>query len=463
MVFFFSARKKQKLYQQLYEDYAFTTATILASMYYKKKMVLQLSIPDEKSDYISDLVINRPYDDDLRFFKKGSKIDVCVNPKNKHDIYYPAERTYPGNAFKYKLDAFLTIFFCIAPLASIIIPLALDTSGQKFQDMAWISTNDTLNNIWTVSFNERNKIFISLYDPITQTETKEIKDKKEVDLWQGTRFYICPQEENVMIVGCGTTPVVDVYDPLLNKLSDITALEKSFPELYSGIVQIETKTNTSRLIKEDMFEIRCNNGSKYTYNATRNKLYQSSIEADNEFRSIDSLEMSKRGNAFLLLTTDTNALINTRLYSLESQTPKGINDLVFFSGSNKYNLKHFNEPDYKYLTLKPIVKYKTFIEGKIIWSDSDFVILQHFNSNVANALMHITAYNASGKQLYSFSQKYFPNIDKMREDYETSFRFLKFDDVTRVNDRIYIIFDEYGAVCLDINTWQMRWKYENPL
>jgi outer membrane protein assembly factor BamB len=172
--------------------------------------------------------------------------------------------------------------------------------------------------------------------------------------------------------------------------------------------------------------------------------------------------MSKRGNAFLLLITGTNPVVKTQLYSIESDAPKGINDLIYFSNSNKYNPEYFNVPDYKHLILKPILRNKEFVEGKIIWSDSDIVILQHFSSNVANALMRITAFDASGKQLFTFSQKDFPSIDKMLEDYDTNFSILLIDDVTRENDRIYIIFGEYGAVCMDIITGKMTWKYENP-
>ncbi len=424
-------------------------------------IILSLLVEHPEKFYVTSYITNS-YMMTRESYKKDQQITVFVNPINQYEVIIPETKKETNPAPK---TAFWGVFTTVGIIAlSFGIPLFValfDTSEREFKDITIIQSNKQ-EYIWEIRFESPKKVFFKIYNPITNEKIKSFKDKKDIKLDHYTNFFISQQELKVYIIGTGNTPVIDVYDAVtLEKVSDIEKFEQSDKILRKGIASIHFETPNNRLTKDNVITITTNDGNKCFYNIQQNEFYYSEKELKDYFEESDYALLSKQMFVFVQ-SNIPNSVNKHQLYIIETNNKKGIEYLQRHAGSINLDVDYFNKNrkySFKYCNLIPLCPENYFLEGKFLYFDASIAIIQHVTAINDTADELITGINKSGKTLFAINQSDYPNIKDMTENnhkpnYNNKLK------VIRNSNKIYLLFDKNGAMCMDINTGKILWKYE---
>ena len=170
---FNNAHKRKKEKSFLTDNRKFEAIINSVEVYGRNDVILQLIVKHPETDYITSLIIHDPGSDEMNQYKQGNIIKVYIDPKDKHHIVFPQSSQHRKHK-KSRLEKILwnSIFFLPGAL-----PLALSffSTGDKiFQDIAYISVNDSLQTIWELRYSAPERLYINVYDPVKNKRIKSI-------------------------------------------------------------------------------------------------------------------------------------------------------------------------------------------------------------------------------------------------------------------------------------------------
>jgi hypothetical protein len=441
-----------------------TRAKIVSKKVHNKNTVLQLQIILGGESYITSYVYRNASNIDGENYAEGQNIEVYINPENQHDIFIPEILKESTRRMRISWSTIFIITVSVTPILIPIVIAIFDTSGREFQDIEYFRAGEKQESIWELRFEGPSKIYIKIYDPTNKTKALSIKDKKPKELSSNTHFFIAQQKQNVVIVGDGETPVFDIYDPVTHKkISGIEEFEKNNEILSKGIVKIDSKTIRTKYLKDKVIEIVTNEGKGYYYNIDKNRFYNSEEEIEKEFKKEDLELLSQHMNTFALSSLRNSPIENHQLYLVEATSKKGIEDLLNFAGTDNLDLSYFEKSyyhRYKHCKLIPLVKDDFFISGKIIYYDFDLIVIQYLESASATAESIIKAYDNTGNTIFTINLSDYPNVGEIKTDKESYLKSYYCQNVIRDNDNLIFLFEEYGALCINLKTGNQVWKFE---
>ena len=458
--------RKKRLRKKIISQEQKTTSRIISSKIFRQsKLVLQLHIQEPGNNYISGLVINLPDEGELDNYTQGSTIDICINPKDMHDIFIPDQRLETISESSLIWGAFLIIFI---PISLLITFAALYDRGvltkkpEYFQDSKIIKLNNQKYQLWELKIKYPHEIIINIYDPSINKKIISIKDKKDYVLNPNFHLSIIQQNDKVFILDDLYNPFLDVYDArTFQKIMDIRQFEQSNPILKDSIVSIRNYKR-SRIVNEDIFEFFVENGNRYFYNITQNQFFKSEKEAYNYVYQKDSTEMANHMYAFALLYVSEGEKYLLSL--VEAVSKNNRHALIQYAGDPSINIQLndypvWEEPFYKYE--KPTLKtFKdTLQEPTFAYFDFELALIEHQVISGISSVKQFTGFDKNGKIVFSIEQNQIPNVKKMLEN-----NFLlsnKFNYKTiRDNNYFIITFSYYGSICIDLKTGKTVWKFE---
>ncbi len=313
-----------------------------------------------------------------------------------------------------------------------------------------------------MKFQPPKKIYINIYEPFSKEKIKTIKDKKEEELNNSMDFFISQQGQKVFIVGTGNTPVLDIYDAITyQKLSDIKKFEQSHKKLKEGISEIEHRPSYYGTNKEDVILITTNDGEKIYYNIPQDKYYKNEnvLKEDKEESIYERMKRQMFTFVFSVSQTNSN---RHQLCIVESNNKKSIPTLLEISETKNLNTNYFKQYKkqyFKYCNLIPLSGNKYFFECQFLYLDSTMAIIEYYPSMKKDVEELIIGIDKRGKVLFDIKQNDFPGIESFRKNMFKPRHYSKLK-VIRDRDKIIILFDVYGAFCIDINTGKITWKFE---
>ena len=431
-------------------------------------IILQLLISLPTKDYVTSLIISKSSENQEIHYRAGQEINVFINPKNPNDIILPDTRKEITEQKKLVWKNILMGTLSLFPIVLLVVGMPVwliyfNKPDKKFQDIFYIQLNNKQENIWELQFQPPKKLFIKIYDPVSKKKIKTIEDEKDKKMDHYMDFFFSRQEQKVFIIGKGDSPVIDIYDAVtFEKLSDIKKFEQSNVILDKGIASVQYENPYfNRLNKDDVIEITTNDGNKYFYNIPNNKFYYSENELDEYIQETNYNQMSRQMYSFVLSDIPNN-VYQHQLYIIETTSKKGIPSLVELAGANTIVVDNFNESRdhyYKYCTLMPLSDGNYFLEGKIIYLEAAFAVILHVAAVNADAEEMISGIDKSGKTLFTIKQSDYPDIKEMTDRHYHPRQHDELKTI-RTNDKIVFLFANYGALCVDITTGNILWKYE---
>jgi hypothetical protein len=459
--FYLLKRRKYNLYRELYHAMAFKKVLITGVKHAKNRLVLQLQISENDQGYISHLIISKPNQDEIDNYKQGTIIDVCINPKDKHDIFMPDQRMEAMGKIRINWLAIYMPLLFIGLFLGPEIVRNLNASAREFKSSIFIENGNGQQNIWELRYESPKIIYLSIYDPVKGTIIKTIKDKKPKDL-NIDDFFISQQGENIVLVGIGLTPVFDIYDAKsFQKISGIEEFEQNNEILNMGIARFNSAMiGTSKFLNEIIIKILTNKGELYYYNINQNKFYFSEDEVKRNIYQSDSTLMGQHMYAFALSYNRVYADRKQYLYYFESSNIKGLNELISFAGRDDFEIGLFDQGSHyvnKYSKCSLLLNDEYFY-AKILYFDFEIVVLQYAKTLDLNADLYITGFDRSGKRIFDLIQSDFPNVDDMID--KTRIDLVYLGHITRKKDNLIILFKQFGAICINLKTGKQVWKFE---
>jgi general stress protein CsbA len=450
-------RKKRNQINRLSGIYKKCTATIISIKDVRPNtLVLQLLISEAEKNYISSFVIKHA--DNVQYYKyvKDAKIEVFIDPQNKHHIVIPAFNEKSNLWFKRNRKTMLIIFSFIA-FGSIPFMCDLsDNSERLFQDWVYIKNSDNRWNLWELRFEYPSWIYISVYDSLAGKEEFSLVEQKEKKLDESTNFQLFQRGHSVFILGTGDTPVLDEYDDqTFRKISDIKSFESKNSFLNRGIARIEKHSVLSEFLKEKVFMLTTNDGNICYYNFNQNIFFSTKEEVKDYFKKANSALMGKHMNTFFLSTISDSTDEIRQLVHIRAKGSKGLNDLMEVAGNENERLGYYLSPYFKHLTIDTIAKETYFYNAKITYFDFDVVVVQSNRSLAKDSHMQIDGYDKDGNSLFHINAEDFP-FNKMTSSYKQRY----YGDIRRNENLLIIMVKFYGAICIDIKTRKIIWKYE---
>jgi hypothetical protein len=439
-------------------------AKIVSSKIYSNRTILQLQIILSGESYITSMVNRISKDEIDGIYEVGQIIEVFINPENRYEVIIPEHTKTKKRQFRINWATIITITVSASPIIIPIVIAIFDTSGREFKDLAYVRAGETQESMWELRFEEPSKIYIKIFDPLNKSKTISIKDKKAKELSSNTDFFIARQNQNVVILGTGETPVFDIYDPVTHKkISGIEDFEQKNEVLRKGIAKIESKTIHSKFNKDKVIQIITNNGRGYYYDINQNRFYNSEDEIQKYFKQADLDLLSQHMSILALSPVPNSAVENHQLCTINATSKKGIDDLLSCIGDGNLDLNNFNKAyyyRYKYCKLTTLLKDDYFINGKIIYLDFDLIVIQYLESASAEAEFKIKAFDNTGKTIFKIELKDYPNIEKIKEDYSSNLKSFYCKEVVRDKENLIFLFEKYGAICIDLKTGKLLWKFE---
>ncbi|HOY32515.1 MAG TPA: hypothetical protein PKW80_11605 [Bacteroidales bacterium] len=426
--------------------------------------VLQLLVGHPDREYVTGITIKNTFENQ-NVYTVGQNINVHIDPKDQYHVVIPQTIRVASGKSK-KINWFLLIYVPIIS-SSVVLPLVInlfDTSDRRFNDVQFIKTDENPGNIWEVRCKSSGKLFINIYDPLTNNKVKAIKDKKaNVDNYSAN-FYIHQQGKNVYIVGIGETPVMDIYDAVnFKKISDIQTFQKTDAIFAKGISEIQKQYTSNKFSTDDMYAITTNDGNKCYYDILKNKF----IYTEDELYKYSQEKADRfiKDNKFVFaLSAVPNSVEKHQLYVVRTADTNSFRTLTNLAGANSLNAGYYldkrNNYGYEHFDLIPLCSDTYFLSANIMYFDESLVIVMHQTAISKDAEVLISGIDVTGRTLFTIRQHDFPNIDDMIENnyYFNDARYVK---ITRSGNQIIFFFGEYGGICIDVQTGKTVWKFES--
>lgn len=424
-----------------------------------KTHVLQLSIKQNDTNYIVGYVL-KPNTNQVNKYQKGKSINVFINPSNPSEIVIPElqkEEIQHSN----KNGGF--IVWVVVILLSVGIPLIiniLDDSGGRFEEMAYIET-DSNAYIWELYHEPDEELLIKIYNPTTGKKIKTVKSEINVDTKNAYIYSIIPQNQNFFIINIGLTPYLEIYNGhTFEKISGLEEFVQSNKKMKSGIAKMNKKSYSSKFVDDVILEITTNDAKELFYNISKDTFYYSDKELKKYIDKTDSEIMSDKLVSFALAPVEGNNY-QKLLYIINSTSKKDKDDLLklvaytnfdigVFQRSKRYECKKCKEN---------LLQEEPFLESNFLFVDTSIVVISSIESLGQDADEMITCYDKTAKKLFQINESDYPNYKEMQEK-NIHPRNQSMINCARVNDKLIINFDYFGALGIDLKTGKQIWKFE---
>jgi hypothetical protein len=258
----------------------------------------------------------------------------------------------------------------------------------------------------------------------------------------------------------GSTPLFDVYDPITyEKISGISEFEQSNKKLQSGIVKIEKETYSSKFMDDFIIELLTTDGITCFYNVEKDLFFYSEKELR---KYIDKTDKDILAQSYMVfaLSQSSGSDYQSQAYLITSDNKNILDEFYRLAGSTSFNPERF-EKDKRYKCKKCNARLLTdeiFLEAQIAYYDTSMVVINSLVSMKKDDFTKITAFDKTGKLLFSIHGSEYPNIQLMAENGFRSSNSSDFKFI-RIKDELAIFIREYGAIGIDLNTGKQLWKY----
>jgi hypothetical protein len=441
-----------------------------------RQIILRLSVyfNDPEKQFLSGYIINKPSSRQQDFATAGRIIDVYFNPQKPDRIIIPEihEKKKPVENFWVKFREYWGFVFFLPGAVGIFIPVyfLFFNTTKSFEILSYVSGEK--ETIWEISCSRKSSddpkgtYYINVIEPGNGKTLKKIKHKNDAI---PSDFYIVQNNNKVFVIGAqyDRQPIIDTYDAnTFEQLDDIESFILLNPKLKNGIAAAQffyDSYNYEGFITT-LLEITTTDGYKLFYDFQTETFYNST----NDWRASkwvnDSLEIAKNPFAFFLAYDDAYEV--RTLYKIESKDPKDYYNIYSSSGQT-YSTNYtylFSDTSLSYKCTN-IIPGKYFLNGRIIYHDDSIIAIYHNAKLRKGADWQISGVDKTGKILFAINQSEFPNVEKFIEYYNDNSSTSNFKPTAiRSKDHMVFIFElSYnadGAICVDIKTGKIIWKYE---
>lgn len=324
--------------------------------------------------------------------------------------------------------------------------------GEKDQNRIWLKTDDSFyytqrmetgSSLSISTESLFNKTYDYIYDPVTKAiiyknknEFSKTPPKSRLYFYDGKVWEINPDDGN-------NSGSIYTYDPSTGKKSMTTEdFIAKWPQLKSGIAKI------SILDKPDRIDITANDGQTGLYYLAEDKMYKDAGEY-NKARDSQTGEMN-----IYALAEDGKRM---QLYKVTGPAAKiGNTDIMGSTLTNPDSMKFFYDA-----TATALTPDKVYLEGIIVYSDTDYILIIHQSSAGKDATRLLTCVTSDGKTLWTINQDQL--LPEMRYNPDDSFSQIFFvkDDFRGERGGELFLFKmrEIGVMGIDLPTGTVKWTF----
>jgi len=324
--------------------------------------------------------------------------------------------------------------------------------GKADENRLWIKTDDSFyytNRTETpgsLSISTES-LFNKTYDYIYNPVAKNIIYKNRTDLpttppssrlfyYNGKIWEINPDSDH-------NSASIFTYDPTTGqKTMDTAAFIARWPDLKSGIAKLSVLDHPDRL------NITANDGRTALYYLADDKMYKDQSEYNNNLQA-------QTGS----MTTYALGGDGTRKELFKVTGPiseLGDEDMDSPSFSDPKSIKAFYNAD-----AIPLTPDQVYLDGYILYSDPDYVLVIHQSSAGNDAQRLLTCVSSDDKSLWTLTQdKMLPQMRFSSSDPFSEIFFVK-DNFSgqRVNSLFLFKMREVGVIGIDLPTGTVKWTF----
>ncbi len=324
--------------------------------------------------------------------------------------------------------------------------------GKTNENRLWIKTDDsfyytnrteTPGSLSISTESLFNKTYNYIYDPVAKniifknrTDFPSTPPKSRLSYYNGKIWEINPDNDN-------NVASINTYDPETGqKTMDTEAFTAKWPDIKSGIAKLTV------LYHPDRLSITANDGRTALYVLADDKMYKDQSEYN---RALEA--QSGNMTVFALGSNDTRK----ELYKVTGP-------ISILSGENMTSLS-FSDPEsiksFYDSVATPLTPDKVYLDGYILYSDTDYVLIIHQSSAGNDAERLLTCVDAEGKTLWTLTQdKLLPEMRYSSSDSFSEIFFMK-DDFSgqRANDLFLFKMREVGVMGIELPTGTVKWTF----
>ncbi len=321
--------------------------------------------------------------------------------------------------------------------------------------------DDAQNTIWELHYDRKRKIYVDIIDPKTNNKINHISVADTMDLDYNMSFKITKQNDNIVLIGFGETPIFNVYNPItFKKTKGMAELETMDPKLDSTIIRMELDSPNSLFFNDIILEFITTYPDRQFYNVQKELYYNNIDELKAYITKVDEEMIPVQLITYILVQPDNDNDVS-QLYKLTSRDKNKAYYFAMHAGSNDNTIKDFNyykKRDCDKCQLTKLNDQK-FTNTVIAYCDTSIVVLVTNDYVNSPDLETIRAYDSKGVNLFEISQFDYPNLETRT----------KSKDLTRIaseyiylqdKNQLIIHFGKFGALCMNLSTGKTDWKYE---
>jgi hypothetical protein len=355
----------------------------------------------------------------------------------------------------------LFLFFLFGS-AILLIGIFILYQVRRYNEKKFITAfyDQENNTIWELRYNNPKKIYINIIDPQSNKQIKQIKNKKDTDLDHNISFQLFKQDDKIVLIGYGETPVFDVYDAVsYQKISDIHDFEKISPLSEIGIAKLNNSGYKYSYLDNKIIEIFSPSFEKYHYDIRENKLFNSEYELLTFIGEKDNETAPPQKTAFTLFRASENG--GVQLYKITSRNKSNFTYLSRIDNSRDRSLEGFNQDKWRDCDkcVATRLTERIFRYTGIAYHDTSLVVMVSGESDEDFDKQSITAFNNKGDQLFEINQNDYPNSE-MRKKNKTITPAISGYHHKADKNQLVIFFGKYGAINIEYPSAKIIWKYE---
>jgi hypothetical protein len=302
---------------------------------------------------------------------------------------------------------------------------------------------------------------VDIIDPHSNTKINQISVADTKGLDYNLSFKITKQNDNIVVIGFGDTPVFNVYNPLtFEKIKGMAELETIDPKLDGTIIRMELDSPNSLFFNDIILEFITTYPDRQYYNVQKELYYNNEEELKAYIRKVDEELTPEQLVTFMMFQSDNEENVS-QLYKLTSQSKKHSYFFSTHSGSNNNTIEGFNlykwrDCDKCQLTVLNDLK---FTNTKIEYCDTSIVIVRTHDYTNSPDRETMSAYDSKGVKLFEISQPDYPNLEMMTKSLNLTNVVSEYKHL-RDKKQFVLYFGKYGALCMNLSTGKPAWKYE---
>jgi hypothetical protein len=295
------------------------------------------------------------------------------------------------------------------------------------------------------------KKFIHIYDPVTKKIINRFNIKYDGPDYSVKLFY----KRNYVFMLISQDATTNQHPEIIKFnaengtiISTTKDFINRFPPVKSGIAELYYNNKPESLLLTSL------DGQKCTYFFDCDTIFIENSDYDKYLsqKISDTVIVSQ-----YLLAEDNKAPQRKNLYEVTGQKKDIYNKYITESVIDDSSSLYFF---YKAKS-KPLIPNKIFLEGYIVHSDSEYVIIVHQKQIGIDSDRLLTCINSKGKYMWALQQsELFPNLRLSSKDAFSTLFFIKSDlNAYRYGNMLIFKFKKNEIMGIDITTGKKVWAY----